>query len=429
MKSRRFICALAALSIVVIFTSASTDGETPQTAYIKKYASVAVSEMYRSGIPASITLAQGLLESGYGLSPLAKEGNNHFGIKCHDWTGKKMYYDDDKRGECFRVYKNPDASFKDHSDFLRYRDRYKSLFDNEITDYKSWAYGLKKAGYATDPSYPSKLIKLIETYNLSQYDTMKPEDFGKVSKGEESQKTEVADSGKKRRKRRADRKNNKAVTEQVAGNSADPDIQICPEESATEVLDVPSETVAVAVSESRNNSGNEAENPAGNATDNAAKSATDKKSTVRESIPESPLSLEEPKKVVDKKASEVITYSLTRQRYTVNGVEFVYSQEGESYSSIASDFHLFLSEILRFNDTEEDSVLQPGTMVYIQAKKNQATRGLEKYISDEGGENLRDLSQRFGIRLKSLCKMNLCSPSKITVAGDEIKLRPDSNKK
>ncbi len=401
MKDRRLYSALSALFAVMIFTSAVADDETPQTAYIKKYASVAVSEMYRSGIPASITLAQGLLESGYGLSPLAKEGNNHFGIKCHDWTGKKMYYDDDKRGECFRVYKTADASFKDHSDFLRYRDRYKSLFDNEITDYKSWAYGLKKAGYATDPSYPSKLIKLIETYNLSQYDTMKPEDFNKVSKTSDSHKAEIADSGKKRRKKRADRKNNNAVIEQVVENSSSSATTEVYDESDEEVVEIAVDTVVV----------------------------SGKKTAVKETIPESPLSLEEPKKVVARKASEVITYSLTRQLYTVNGVEFVYSQEGESYSSIATDFHLFLSEILRFNDTEEDSLLQPGTMVYIQSKKNQATRGLEKYISDEGGETLRDLSQRFGIKLKSLCKMNLCSPEKVTIAGDEIKLRLDSNKR
>ncbi len=401
MKSRNIFCILAAFFAVMVFVSATADNETPQTVYIKKYASVAVNEMYRSGIPASITLAQGLLESGYGLSPLAKEGNNHFGIKCHDWTGKKMYYDDDKRGECFRVYKTADASFKDHSDFLRYRDRYKSLFDNDITDYKSWAYGLKKAGYATDPSYPSKLIKLIETYNLSQYDTMKPEDFNKVSKAEDSQKSVAADSGKKRRKKRADRKNNNAVIAQTATASA--------ALSVTEDSDEPEEDETVAESDSL---------------------AVDVHKTVaKETIPESPLSLEEPKKVVNKKASEVITFSLTRQLYTVNGVEFVYSQEGESYSSIAADFHLFLTEILRFNDADDDAVLQPGTMVYIQSKKNQATRGLEKYISDEGGEKLRDLSQRFGIKLKSLCKMNLCSPDKVTVAGDEIKLRPDSNKR
>ena len=139
--------------------------------YIQKYKDIAVSEMYRSGIPASITLSQGLLESGAGLSQLAVKSNNHFGIKCHNgWQGSRVYHDDDAKGECFRKYDKPEESFLDHSDFLRYRDRYKFLFDYEITDYKSWAYGLKKAGYATDPQYPVKLITIIEKYNLSQYD-------------------------------------------------------------------------------------------------------------------------------------------------------------------------------------------------------------------------------------------------------------------
>ena len=119
--------------------------------------------MYRSGVPASITLAQGIIESRSGQSALAAEGNNHFGIKCHNsWKGRSMLVDDDSKGECFRVYDSAEESFRDHSDFLRYRDRYKFLFDFKTTDYKSWAYGLKQAGYATDPSYASKLIKCVE---------------------------------------------------------------------------------------------------------------------------------------------------------------------------------------------------------------------------------------------------------------------------
>lgn len=144
-------------------------------AYVARYSSLAVSEMYRSGIPASITLAQGLLESGFGRSKLAVESNNHFGIKCHsDWTGERVYHDDDKKGECFRKYSQVLDSYKDHSDFLRYKPRYASLFDFEITDYRSWANGLKKAGYATDPAYAGKLVNLIESYNLDRFDKFAP---------------------------------------------------------------------------------------------------------------------------------------------------------------------------------------------------------------------------------------------------------------
>lgn len=168
------------LSVVCLSASGSyapKTGKSPQEIYIEQFSSLAVEEMYRSGIPASITLAQGLLESRYGLSELAVKGNNHFGIKCHNnWKGKTIYYDDDRRGECFRAYASPEQSYKDHSDFLRYRDRYRFLFDFEVTDYKSWAHGLKKAGYATDPAYPTKLIRLIEDYKLHEFDVMSRSD-------------------------------------------------------------------------------------------------------------------------------------------------------------------------------------------------------------------------------------------------------------
>jgi len=122
-------------------------------------------------IPASITMAQGILESGYGETTLAKKANNHFGIKCHkDWKGKKIYHDDDEENECFRSYRNPVKSYKDHSLFLVNRDRYRFLFDINKKDYKAWAEGLKKAGYATDPEYSKKLISLIERFSLSQLD-------------------------------------------------------------------------------------------------------------------------------------------------------------------------------------------------------------------------------------------------------------------
>ncbi len=126
--------------------------------------------MHDYGIPASIILAQGCLESGNGNSRLAVNGNNHFGIKCHQWDGKTIYHDDDKKNECFRKYDSPEESFKDHSLFLSGRERYQSLFELDRTNYKAWAKGLKKAGYATNPKYAKLLIKIIEENNLDQYD-------------------------------------------------------------------------------------------------------------------------------------------------------------------------------------------------------------------------------------------------------------------
>jgi LysM repeat protein len=139
--------------------------------YIEMYRDLAIEEMLRSGIPASITLAQGMLESDNGNSTLAKRGNNHFGIKCHGWKGKRIIHDDDKRNECFRKYKTVHESYADHTDFLMGSPRYSFLFELEPIDYEGWAKGLKKAGYATSPSYAALLIRIIEENDLHQYDT------------------------------------------------------------------------------------------------------------------------------------------------------------------------------------------------------------------------------------------------------------------
>ena len=139
-------------------------------AFIKKYKDIAIEEMDRTGIPASIKLAQGILESGCGKSQLAINANNHFGIKCHNWNGPSFTMDDDKRNECFRKYRNPEESWIDHSEFLLTRPRYAFLFDLPKTDYKGWAKGLKKAGYATASDYAQKLIKIIEEEELYQFD-------------------------------------------------------------------------------------------------------------------------------------------------------------------------------------------------------------------------------------------------------------------
>lgn len=141
--------------------------------YIKTYGTLAVKQQEKYRIPASITLAQGLLESGAGQSDLARRSNNHFGIKCHEWKGARVYHNDDLKGECFRKYSTVEQSYTDHSRFLAERPRYSHLFDLRITDYKGWAKGLQKCGYATDRSYANKLIKVIEDYELYQYDRMK----------------------------------------------------------------------------------------------------------------------------------------------------------------------------------------------------------------------------------------------------------------
>ena len=321
-----------------------------QDVYIERFAAIAVSEMYRSGVPASITLAQGLLESGYGRSELAQKSNNHFGIKCHNgWQGGKVYHDDDAKGECFRKYDTPEESYRDHSDFLRYRDRYKFLFDYKITDYKSWAFGLKKAGYATDPNYPRKLITLIEEYNLHQYDTKSAEFAQKPAEPKSHQKPDP----------KVDHK-----VEHKPKKKHEPE---------------------------------------------------------HKTLPTPPSQLEQVK-IVQADKRETFRFSLSREMYSQNGVMFVYASAGETYASIAESNNLFLRELLKFNDLEEDVPLAPGTVVYLQKKKKEAAPGLEMYVIEKG-DTLRKIAQRFAVRLDKLCKINGIENRDVIREGDIIRLR------
>ncbi len=178
------------LLICLICTTKATAQRMDRQQYISKYKNWAVKEMQRTGIPASITLAQGILESDCGNSDLAIDANNHFGIKCHsDWTGPTMHKDDDLKNECFRSYDSAYDSFKDHSNFLVSKSRYAELFELEKTDYKGWAKGLKKCGYATEPTYADRLIKIIEEEGLSSLDSGGEIVDAKVDKKKE---TEVA---------------------------------------------------------------------------------------------------------------------------------------------------------------------------------------------------------------------------------------------
>ena len=331
---------LIALALVLgVAAAAQRDGQTPQERYIARYATIAVNEMYRTGVPASITLAQGIIESASGLSTLAVDGNNHFGIKCHNsWSGRTMRADDDRKNECFRAYDSAEESFRDHSDFLRYRDRYKFLFDFQTTDYKSWAYGLKQAGYATDPSYATKLIQCVEDYNLARYDRM---------------------------------------------------------------------TVDEAIAEG----GQEAEKPV----EKEAEAA----------IPDSPLKIEAGE-IFTGAAGEEYRFSLSRTLYSRNGVPFVYAVEGETYATLAKKYHLLQREILKFNDVSAGTELHAGDIVYLEIKKKQTVRGLDKYIVGVEGESFHTICQRFAVRENAIRKLNNLPASYEPREGDEILLRPES---
>ena len=204
----RYIAALALIVTGLTAFSQNTQKKKETIDYIDKYKDIAMTEMVKYKVPASITLAQGILESGNGQSKLAKKGNNHFGIKCHsDWKGKTMRQDDDAPNECFRVYDDPEDSYRDHSEFLRKGTRYAFLFDLSITDYKAWAKGLKKAGYATLPTYANVLINLIETYDLQQYDELVVKGKFKPHKKKETTTQEVKKDEKPAKPAKRRRKN------------------------------------------------------------------------------------------------------------------------------------------------------------------------------------------------------------------------------
>lgn len=167
---RSALVSIIALTFVSWGAYAQMRPNQAYQAYISQYKDIAIEQMLRYNIPASITLAQGLLESSAGRSELATKGNNHFGIKCHGWTGRRTYHDDDAASECFRAYDNARQSYEDHSRFLATQSRYARLFSLKRTDYRGWAHGLKQCGYATNPQYATKLIGIVELYQLNHYD-------------------------------------------------------------------------------------------------------------------------------------------------------------------------------------------------------------------------------------------------------------------
>lgn len=283
--------------------------------YIDTWKEEAVYQMAAHGIPASITLAQGILESRDGNSRLAKEGNNHFGIKCHsDWEGKRIFEDDDARNECFRQYRNGRESFDDHSDFLK-KPRYARLFELEMTDYKGWARGLKECGYATSSEYAKSLIRIIEENNLQQYDEQ-----GVIY----AERKEVPD-----RKEGSPRAN----------------ISVSHEKKQAK------------------RSGN--------------KSAEDRQ--------------------------EINLAGKHEVQLSDNRIKFVVVREGDTRESIAHEIDLNVLILNRFNDFNSKTALKPGDIVYLQPKRTKAAQ--DEHIAVEG-DSWFSISQKHGIKLKQLCKLN-----------------------
>ncbi len=275
--------------------------------YIKTYSEMAVEQMRRYHIPASITLAQGLLESGAGSGTLARRSNNHFGIKCGNrWHGRTVRHNDDAPNECFRVYDSVEDSYEDHSRFLTDNQRYSNLFKLKTTDYKGWAVGLKRAGYATDPSYANKLISIIEVYELYKYDN------------------------------------------------------------------------------------------AGAAAVSAKKWA----------------------KMLRKKP----WLANPHQVYVANGIAYVVARDGDTFRLLAGEFGIKWKKLVKYNDLTRDYTLEAGDIIYLN-KKNRKTVADDIYYTVREGDSMHSISQKYGIELKRLYKLNRMAEDHIPEVGERVWLK------
>lgn len=276
--------------------------------YINQYKDLAIEQMLRYKIPASITLAQGLFESAAGRSSLVVQGNNHFGIKCHNWTGPRQYHDDDDKGECFRVYSDAKESFEDHSRFLARQPRYQRLFSLGIDDYKGWANGLKACGYATNPNYASKLINIIELYKLHQYDKARHYDHFMAEHNGNDQPQDVA-----------------------------------------------------------------------------------------------------------KGLHPIHKY---------NDNYYLLAREGDTFKSIGEEVGISWRKLARYNERDRHDVLRQGDIVFLKKKRRKAPKQFRRRPHTvKAGESMYGIAQMYGIRLKSLYKMNNLNPDYQIRPGARLRVR------
>lgn len=288
--------------------------------YIEKYKDIAIEQMKKNGVPASIVMAQALIESANGNGRLALEANNHFGIKCHrDWTGPTIHHDDDAPQECFRKYDDVRQSYEDHSKYLLTNKRYAFLFEISVTDYKSWAYGLKKAGYATNPRYAEILIKQIEDNQLYLLDQGVDITF--------ANKPVVTASTKKRSSSKASRDEGFVVDIYNRHNTSE-----------------------------------------------------------------------------------------------CNGVKFVIAKDGDSIDKLADQYGLMRWQLYKYNDLTADSVIRSGQRIYIQPKRNRASKGNEFYTTKDG-DTMYQIAQSYGMKLKSLYKRNEMKLGEEPAVGQRMYLR------
>jgi len=358
--------------------------------YIEQYKKIAVQEMKRTGIPASITLAQGIVESNSGESNLAKKFNNHFGIKCKsDWKGETTFQDDDTKQECFRVYPNAAASFKDHSDFLKNRPNYAALFTLDPVDDSAWAYGLKKAGYATASDYPKKLLKIIDDYELSQYN------FPELDNEEEESAKALSDEKKEisfvKTKDSVVKKDTILTKEIVPIVKKDTIVKIdsvintatTPKYTQAQIFAADSSNIALSkvngISASNNTVANDIP---------TMKGLGVSKDTVKQVL-----------FTITKK--KVINYP--KEKFKINSVPVLLVKAGSSYLQIAQLHKISLYKLFVYNDMEEADVVEKDQLVFLAPKKKSGNKSIH---TAKEGETLYEISQNEGIQLSYLQAYN-----------------------
>ena len=305
---RKHIISFAMLLMCATSSAQMKWNQSYQT-YINQYKDLAIEQMLRYRIPASITLAQGLFESAAGRSDLVRQGNNHFGIKCHtSWMGPKQYHDDDARGECFRVYSDAKESYEDHSQFLARQSRYACLFNLSTSDYKGWARGLKQCGYATNPQYANKLIQIIELYKLHEYDKAKRYD------------------------------------------------KFMAEHSGTD--------------------------------------------------------------------QPINAQGLLHPIHLFNDNYYLYAREGDTFKGIGKEVGISWKKLAKYNERDKNDILHKGDIIYLKKKRKKAPKQYKKrpHIV-QAGESMYGISQKYGIRLKNLYKMNGLDPDFKIYPGARLRVR------
>lgn len=342
----------------------SASAAATASSYIGQYGELAVSEMKRTGVPASITLAQGMVESDYGRSTLAREANNHFGIKCHNgWNGPSVRYHDDRRNECFRKYRNPSESYRDHSDFLVSGSRYSFLFSLDPYDYKAWARGLKKAGYATNPDYANMLIRKIEENALYNYDR------GYTASSSAKRKASVsATPSAPVPVKAAEADTSPVLVSKPATAEAAAKVPVEPK-------DAPASTYATA----------------------APQTATAPVSSFGDLL---------------ERGSRVMVN---------NDVRYIIVKQEDTFEGIAREFGILKGDLARFNDLPDNFILKPGQTLYLEMKSDSVAEGV-MYHTVAGGETMYLIAQKYAVTLKSLYEVTGIRQGTVLTAGQRLRM-------